>query len=220
MHPSREQLVEQFRLQDQMNSLVNPEWLTAHYKWTRAMTVEAVELLDNVGWKWLKAQTLDMGQAQLELVDIWHFILSHDLARCEGEVDRAIVKLIDAAKHPQDTVFIGYAPTTLSHMDTQELIEAFVALAAGGVVSITAFQLLMEKLDLTWDALHIKYMAKNVLNIFRQMHGYKEGTYIKTWMGKEDNEVLTDLVTARPTATAEQLFTKLESIYTSVKETQ
>ena len=220
MHPSHEQLAEQFRLQDQMNSTVNPEWLTAHYKWTRAMVVEGVEMLDHVGWKWWKAQELNLAQAQLELVDIWHFILSHDLARCEGEADRAIVKLIDAAKHPQDTVFIGYAPTTLSHMDTQELIEAFVALAAGGIVSITAFQLLMEKLSLTWDALHRMYMAKNVLNIFRQMHGYKSGTYIKTWMGKEDNEVLTDLITARPTATAEQLFNKLETIYTTVKETQ
>lgn len=220
MLPTIDQLTEQLALQDQLNCAINPEWVLAKYKWTRAMTVEAVELLDHVGWKWWKAQTLDMNQAQLELVDIWHFILSHDLAKCDGDQRQAMILLRDAIQHPQDTVFIGYAPTTLSHMDTQELIEAFVALAAGGIVSITAFQLMMERLHLTWEQLHIKYMAKNVLNIFRQMHGYKDGTYIKTWMGKEDNEVLTDLLTARPNATASMLFSKLETIYQSVKETQ
>lgn len=220
MYPTREQLAEQFKLQDELNALINPEWITAHYKWTRAMVVEGVEMLEHIGWKWWKAQTLDLNQAQLELVDIWHFILSHDLARCDGEHDRAIIKMLDAIRHPQDTVFVGYAPANLSHMDIQELVEAFVALAAGGVVSITAFQLLMEKLGMTWDDIHAKYMAKNVLNIFRQMHGYKEGTYIKTWMGKEDNEVLTGLISLRPNATADQLLNKLDSIYTSVKETQ
>lgn len=30
--------------------------------------------------------------------------------------------------------------------------------------------------------------------MFRQDHGYKEGTYIKIWHGKEDNEVLAETV--------------------------
>ena len=33
-------------------------------------------------------------------------------------------------------------------------------------------------------------MAKNVLNVFRQDHGYKDGSYVKMWNGKEDNEIL------------------------------
>jgi hypothetical protein len=38
------------------------------------------------------------------------------------------------------------------------------------------------------------YVGKNVLNEFRQHNGYKEGTYIKVWSGKEDNEYLTDIM--------------------------
>jgi len=30
-------------------------------------------------------------------------------------------------------------------------------------------------------------VCKNVLNTFRQNHGYKEGRYNKMWAGKEDN---------------------------------
>ncbi|MGB1748130.1 MAG: hypothetical protein ACPHGW_11420, partial [Pseudohongiellaceae bacterium] len=34
----------------------------------------------------------------------------------------------------------------------------------------------------------------NVLNFFRQDNGYKEGTYRKLWSGREDNEVLVDIL--------------------------
>jgi hypothetical protein len=36
-------------------------------------------------------------------------------------------------------------------------------------------------------------VGKNVLNFFRQDHGYKEGTYIKVWGGREDNEHLVEI---------------------------
>ena len=38
------------------------------------------------------------------------------------------------------------------------------------------------------------YMGKNVLNTFRQNHGYKEGTYKKIWNGEEDNVVMQRLL--------------------------
>ena len=34
------------------------------------------------------------------------------------------------------------------------------------------------------------YVGKNVLNDFRQDHGYKTGDYRKLWQGREDNEHL------------------------------
>jgi hypothetical protein len=37
-------------------------------------------------------------------------------------------------------------------------------------------------------------VGKNVLNFFRQDHGYKDGSYIKVWQGREDNEHLVDVV--------------------------
>ncbi len=39
-----------------------------------------------------------------------------------------------------------------------------------------------------------QYVGKNVLNVFRQDHGYKDGTYLKEWNGKEDNEHLVEIL--------------------------
>ena len=44
------------------------------------------------------------------------------------------------------------------------------------------------------EQLYRMYVGKNVLNFFRQDHGYKEGSYIKIWDGREDNEHLSDLL--------------------------
>jgi hypothetical protein len=44
------------------------------------------------------------------------------------------------------------------------------------------------------DSLFTRYVGKNVLNVFRQDHGYKEGTYIKQWQGREDNEHLVEVL--------------------------
>ena len=48
--------------------------------------------------------------------------------------------------------------------------------------------------ELDFDALYTAYVGKNVLNFFRQDHGYKEGTYIKNWAGREDNEHLVEVL--------------------------
>jgi len=37
-------------------------------------------------------------------------------------------------------------------------------------------------------------VGKNVLNFFRQDHGYKAGTYQKLWQGREDNEHLVEVL--------------------------
>ncbi|MDA0955505.1 MAG: dUTP diphosphatase, partial [Proteobacteria bacterium] len=47
------------------------------------------------------------------------------------------------------------------------------------------------KMDLA--QLYRAYMGKNVLNAFRQDHGYKVGRYEKVWQGREDNVHLVEL---------------------------
>ena len=47
---------------------------------------------------------------------------------------------------------------------------------------------------LDFDSLYSAYVGKNVLNFFRQDNGYKDGSYVKNWAGKEDNEHLVELV--------------------------
>jgi dimeric dUTPase (all-alpha-NTP-PPase superfamily) len=210
-------LTEQLALQSELNDLINPDWLDAGNNWTDAMMVEAVEALEHYGWKWWKKQASDMPQARIELVDIWHFILSHALDKARGDLHAAVVSISVGLDHPQNSVFVGYAPRDVSVMNPRELLRTFICLAAGGIVSITTFEYLMESFGLKWDELHRMYLAKNVLNLFRQQNGYQHGLYTKSWMGKEDNEVLQGLIDSRPDATAEQLFAQLNRIYSNIK---
>ena len=52
----------------------------------------------------------------------------------------------------------------------------------------------MQLADLPFDELFRMYVGKNVLNFFRQDHGYKDGSYIKVWDGREDNEHLAEIL--------------------------
>ena len=52
----------------------------------------------------------------------------------------------------------------------------------------------MNASDLDFDRLYRLYVGKNVLNFFRQDHGYKNGSYQKMWAGREDNEHLAEVL--------------------------
>ena len=52
-----------------------------------------------------------------------------------------------------------------------------------------------------------------MLNQFRQDHGYKEGTYKKTWNGKEDNVVMLSFLEGDDAPTIKALYEKLEKAY-------
>ena len=72
---------EMLNLQDSINSVINPNWRDAKNPWYRAIWTECAELMDHIGWKWWKKQEIDIEQAQIELIDIWHFGLSDILQR-------------------------------------------------------------------------------------------------------------------------------------------
>ena len=59
---------------------------------------------------------------------------------------------------------------------------------------ISDFANVMALIEMDFDSLYRTYVGKNVLNFFRQDNGYKEGTYVKNWAGREDNEHLVELV--------------------------
>jgi hypothetical protein len=58
------------------------------------------------------------------------------------------------------------------------------------------FANIMALIELDFDQLYRTYVGKNVLNFFRQDHGYKDGSYIKLWQGREDNEHLAELLSS------------------------
>lgn len=197
-------------LQDRLNCLVHPNWRSAGFAWHRAIMVEAVEALEHYGWKWWKKQEPDLVQTKLELVDIWHFILSQYLQDYDG---------VEAATHQ---LFNHLQTKSLQYFRSQPILTNLEMLAVNAAVHTTSlparFAALAEQLNLSGDELDEMYVAKNVLNLFRQDHGYKDGTYRKVWNGKEDNEVLAWVMSSRPGLSPNELLTQLDHLYTTSKE--
>lgn len=91
---AEDKLIAMLTMQGNLNATVNPDWLKAGYPWHRAMMVEGVEALEHYGWKWWKRQEPDLVQARIELVDIWHFIMSMTLASTSGDAAQAADNLL------------------------------------------------------------------------------------------------------------------------------
>ena len=169
-------------LQDRMNTKVHPEWRQQGFEWYRAAWIECAELMDHAGYKWWKHADPDMEQIQLEVVDIWHFGMSAMICRC-GSLDEL------AAQITED---LSAAPKESSLLEaTETLAESCITNQS---FSTSAFLGLMAASGLSFEQLYRMYVGKNVLNSFRQDHGYKDGSYIKIWDGREDNEHLSDLL--------------------------
>ncbi len=166
-------------LQDEINQQVHPQWRTQDFAWYRAIWVECAELLDHYGWKWWKKQNVDIEQVKLELVDIWHFGLS--------------IGLTDGANAEQisEAVELGLSgPVGEFKADLEQFTQNTLSTKEFDIVG---FARLMQSVDLSFDELYSRYIGKNVLNRFRQDHGYQTGAYQKIWEGREDNEWLVDL---------------------------
>ena len=60
------------------------------------------------------------------------------------------------------------------------------------------------------------YIGKNVLNKFRQDHGYKDGTYKKIWNGVEDNIIMNEIL-QNGINSVDEIYSKLEICYKNIK---
>ena len=184
-------------MQERHNLHVHPQWTRQGHDYYRAVWVECAELLDHYGWKWWKRQEPNLEQVKLEIVDIWHFGLSELIRAGEvgpgAEVDERsmglAVRLQAALERPPPGEF-----------------RAAVEALAGACLSTRKFDLdafagVLLALPFGFDELYEMYVAKNVLNVFRQENGYASGEYRKVWNGREDNEHLAELTRGMDTAT-------------------
>lgn len=178
---SVQQLQTMLELQDGMNTRVNENWRGMGFAWSRAIWIECAELMDHYGWKWWKHQTADMEQVKLELIDIWHFGLSYHLQQ------KTPIEVIH-----QDVQSSLENP---SSVDFHQAVESFTEhTLVNKAFSVPLFMAMLNSVPMSFAELYTGYIGKNVLNFFRQDHGYKEGTYRKVWSGKEDNEHLVEII--------------------------
>lgn len=204
--PTTIQLGIMLSLQDQMNYIVHPEWKAQNFDWKLAASQEVAEFADHIGWKWWKKTEPNYAQAKMEIVDIWHFALSHWK---EFGYEKADVEgFLGTVKHDfkvdlslnQAVRWAYEALNTTDYHDLTGYEDFSVALhCLHGTVGI----------NLSGAQVFNLYLAKWALNFVRQARGYKEGTYEKTWsyekawgegadiIGKEDNEVVMELLLDR-----------------------
>ena len=200
----KQQISTMLELQDSMNSKVRDDWREQNFEWYRAIWIECAELLDHHGWKWWKKQQSDVNQIALELVDIWHFGLSLLLLKDQSHqaISESVVKAFNDVEASGDFA-INLEEFTKNTLVTKDFdINGFVGLVKG--------------INMQFDQLYIAYVGKNVLNFFRQDHGYQDGSYHKQWGGKEDNEHLVEIVekldTNLPTF-KDDLYSEMKTVY-------
>jgi dimeric dUTPase (all-alpha-NTP-PPase superfamily) len=180
---NRDAVFNMLQMQHRMNNRVHADWISQRFEWYRAVWIECAELMDHVGYKWWKKQTPEWEQVRLEVVDIWHFPMSalfqpqQDLS----ELADLIVSEVTAAGVGDADIRSATEALARSALETQSF-------------SVRHFVALMQACDLSSAELYRHYVGKNVLNFFRQDHGYQEGTYIKQWQDREDNEHLSEIL--------------------------
>lgn len=184
-------LTEMLGLQNTMNSTVNPEWASAGNNWNRAVFLESAEAIEHLPWKWWKKVVVDEAAVHMELVDIWHFILSLHIEQGAEHYLHEAVDKYSINEPSQDwasliEVLENVAQAALRKSRDSVLGNFFDALSVAG---------------LSFDRLHQLYVSKNVLNMFRQHNGYKAGTYVKMWNGVEDNKAMEAVLTTIPADT-------------------
>jgi dimeric dUTPase (all-alpha-NTP-PPase superfamily) len=178
----KNKLLVMLELQDAMNSRVNSNWRQANNEWYRAIWTECAEMLDHYGWKWWKHQQPDLDQVRLELVDILHFAMSDYLLQ-DDDNDKVAVRILEEMARPG----------TIE--DIRQAIESMAQTTiADRSMHFSGFANIMQLIEMDFDQLYRMYVGKNVLNFFRQDHGYKDGSYIKVWQDREDNEHLAELL--------------------------
>ncbi len=178
-------------LQDAMNARVNSAWREAGNEWYRAIWTECAEMLDHYGWKWWKHQQPDLDQVRLELVDILHFAMSDYLL--QGNDNEVVAsRILQEMDNPESIKDIRLAIESMAQ-----------STIANKSMHFSVFSNIMQLIEMDFDQLYRMYVGKNVLNFFRQDHGYKDGSYIKVWQGREDNEHLAELLTRLDSDSAE-----------------
>lgn len=173
------------QLQQEHNIQVHPEWQLQAFPFGRAIWIECAELMDHYGWKWWKHQSADHEQVKLELVDIWHFGLSSLMVTHKDQTVDFVVEAISISLQQ-----------TASKERFLEVIEELAQHALSGNFSLSCFFRAMSAIEMSFESLYSIYVGKNTLNLFRQANGYKNGSYQKVWLGREDNEHLAELATS------------------------
>ena len=216
-------LEEMFLLQKKLNDSTNGNnWELGVNKygkeinWLRCIHMEVAELIESTPWKHWKNINAnpDMNNIHVELVDIWHFLMSYILQ--ETNVPKAVSLvnthcIYEAAQNIDVNLIIK---------ESEKLSYIALAIETKNMPSFSGIERFIEQFfracksaGLSFSWLQKLYIGKNCLNQFRQDNGSKEGTYKKVWNGSEDNVVMVELLKTIEDVSFDELYEQLKLKY-------
>jgi dimeric dUTPase (all-alpha-NTP-PPase superfamily) len=219
-------------VQDGLNIVTMGEaWWKGKKDWNTAIFVECAEGIDHLGWKWWSKQEQNIPAAKVEAIDILHFALSRFLQTAyfnRGIGPRDVVAHEQMAMYLQmrnEVIAMGGKVISPVSISSIELFRLCGALAASDRETLPTIFSITDSLGMSACEVANLYRQKAMLNYFRQMHGYREGTYIKVWHREdwerplEDNDVMQSLAHSIDWShgnAADQLYAKLDEVYLSI----
>ena len=225
-----EMVKEMMSLQEKLNIETNgKDWKSGvtnkgrNIDWFLCVAMETAELIGSFNWKHWKDinSSHDLENAKIELVDIWHFIMSQCIVR--GTTLRTAMHCLSVGTSGAYNYIneISKEPD-FEALRIKEIIQTSKILMANACDellddTICNFFSLCYFIDLPIERLYTLYIGKNALNKFRQDNGYKEGTYIKLWNGVEDNVIMTTILDSNPGISYINLLQSLEDHYIQIK---
>ncbi|MBD3808189.1 MAG: dUTP diphosphatase [Epsilonproteobacteria bacterium] len=223
MSKIKSMLMLQQELNDNTNGIGWEKGVTKQGKpinWRRCILLESAELIESYPWKhWKNIDApADTENIKIEVVDIWHFVMS-EILRINMTTSRETIENLaleirnlsnfSALKNSADEIADDYFEQIAN-------IENFVKTLFSGddwKEMTNSYFSIVSQSGLNLDSLYQLYIGKNILNKFRQDHGYKDGSYKKIWDGKEDNVVMQDILSINSNITPECLYDELSKTY-------
>jgi hypothetical protein len=203
-------------MQDKMQQLaIGANWKEQPTDYGMAILAEAAEACDHYGWKWWAKQPPAIEQAAMECVDILHFAMSGGLRQMSATDLYDVISTAEAGMYPEH----------LAEMHLWTFIDFMKEAAITANVNRFDFTIYLTVraaalADMDSDKMFNTYVGKNILNQFRKANGYKDGTYIKQWHGREDNVHLTEIMAVLDPADLDyqaKIIKGLEAAYDTVK---
>ena len=191
-----EPIDELISLQKMLNDVVDPDWIQNLLDWKLAIQLETAEAVDSLDWKWWKKGKDDWINFEVEMIDMFFFTLAKIIETNQEQAFKTIMISYMVAEKTENNNTKIIRDNKLSKQ-----VQEFIRETYSSTLSINQYLLLMSHWVKIWKMLgnDFEYLfklfkVKYLINIFRQSHGYKEGTYIKIWGDLEDNKAALMLV--------------------------
>lgn len=234
-YPKEEMMSKLKHMFDMQNSLnkkaAGEDWINGFSKEGRKITWlrycrgelgEAMESTPYPHWRHLNDPS-DIDNMKTELIDAWHFLMSAiieyhanvmseiDFDGIMGMVEKYIIEYSIIEKYDMETFLEALEKFTYISLKAKYEPES---LEFSLISAIKHFFEMCQIVEMNFNELHMRYMLKNMLNFFRQEHGYREGTYMKVIDGIEDNKRLVDIYKKNRDKTPEEIVDIYGSFYT------